>query len=450
MRFSWFLSAGLAMFATAIVSPPSSLAQGTQKPLVVVITVDGFPARALENPRLPMPHLRELIRHGVSAKGMIPINPSVTWPNHTTLITGVNASEHHVMANGLIVFPHGNGAPKVKPWVDKDHLVHAETLYDAAAQKGMTTGQVDWVAIYGAKNVRWQFGEKPNPQGPIPQELVRDGALTKDQLEHFGEATPAWHDQIWTDAAVDILEHHTPSLMLIHLLETDSIQHQYGAMSTAAYAAYAYADDCIGRIEDAVKSAGAWGRTTFFIMSDHGFTTYSHTIRPNAQLRLDGFITGSGDAATGKVWTQAEGGAAEVFILDDASRAAITETLKRQFAAIPGVEGVYTNSQAQSMGIPALGTTSQAPDLYLTAAPGYAFSGEAQGAVSADIDPARGTHGYDNRDPEMQALFVASGAHIRPGITLPVFPNLRVAPTIAKVLGVTLPAAKQPPLDILR
>jgi len=51
--------------------------------------------------------------------------------------------------------------------VDKDKLVNARTLYDAAAEKGLTTGQVDWVAIYGARGVQWQFEEKPNANGEI-------------------------------------------------------------------------------------------------------------------------------------------------------------------------------------------------------------------------------------------------------------------------------------------
>ena len=430
--------------------PIVSLAQGgLAQPLVVVITVDGFPARALDDPRLPMPNLRELIRNGAYSKGMIPISPRVPWPNHPTLITGVDASEHKVMANGLITFPEDGTAPQVVQWIDKDVLVHARTLYDAAAEKGLTAGQVDWVAIYNAKNVPWHFAEKPDPASVIAQDLVHQGALTQDELEHFGDATPAWHDEIWTDAAVDILEHHTPNLLLFHLLETDSIQHQYGPLTPAAFAAYAYADDCIGRVLAAIRSIGAMDHTTFFILSDHGFSTYTHVIRPNALLRQDGLIEGAGRQATGKVWTQAEGGAAEIFIRDDANRAALTAKLQKQFASLPGVQQAYTNAQAQSLGIPALGTTSQAPDLYVTAASGYAFEGGVDGEVSSDVSP-RGTHGYDNRDPEMQALFVASGAHIQAGVTLPVFSNLQVAPTIAHVLGVKLPAAKQPPLDIFR
>jgi len=124
--------------------------------------------------------------------------------------------------------------------------------------------------------------------------------------------------------------------------------------------------------------------------------------------------------------------------------------LKAAFTAIAGIDGVYTNEEARSLGIPATADTDQAPDLYLTAREGYAFDDRLDGLLASDT-PLHGQHGYNNTDPNMQALFVVSGAHIRGGVMLDTIPNLRVAPTIAKILNVSLPAAKQPPLDeILR
>lgn len=154
---------------------------------MIVITIDGLPARALKDPRLSMPTLRSLAVEGAVDGGMVPINPTVTWPNHTALITGVDARQHYVMANGLVVFPDDGSAPVIKPWVDKEKLVHARTLYEAAADKGLTSGQVDWVAIYGAKGVRWEFGEKSDSHDEISQELIANGTVTNEQIEQFGE-----------------------------------------------------------------------------------------------------------------------------------------------------------------------------------------------------------------------------------------------------------------------
>jgi predicted AlkP superfamily pyrophosphatase or phosphodiesterase len=419
----------------------------THGPIVVLITIDGFPARALDDPRLPMPTLRKLQAEGAYARAMQPINPAVTWPNHTTLITGVTAAEHHVMANGLITLPADGGEVQVKPWTPKEQLVHATTLYDVLAEHGMSTGQVDWVAIYGAKNVRWAFAEQPDINSPIAQDLIAQGEVTPEQVTGFLDSgSAAWRDQVWTDAAIDILTRHTPNLLLFHLLQTDTLQHEYGALSPAGYAALAYADSRIARLIDAARRAGILDRITFVIASDHGFTNYTHVIRPNAALVQQGLLTMRNGSYHGDAWVLAEGGEASLFIRDPSKRATLIPKLKAWFETQPGIAAVYTANEMQKLGLPSPASTDQAPQLYLIPKPGYAFMDGTEPPFVKDIDPARGAHGYLNTDPDMQALFIASGAGIRKGTKLDRISNLRVAPTIAKILGVSLPAAQQAPL----
>ena len=75
----------LACLASALAQP-----MGDRNRHVVVISLDGFPASVLRDPKLPYPVLRKLIREGAVAEGMKPVNPAVTWPNHTAMVTGVN------------------------------------------------------------------------------------------------------------------------------------------------------------------------------------------------------------------------------------------------------------------------------------------------------------------------------------------------------------------------
>src|SRR3954454_21578343 len=146
MRHGIVTLAALAALAVASLRPALAQQTPAQQRMVVVISLDGFPAYALEDPKLPMPTLRRLIHEGVTAR-MHTINPTVTWPNHTTLVTGVRADEHGLLVNGSLV-PTGAWPPvKVDPKVDKEKMVHVPTVYDAAHQAGLTTAQVDWVAI---------------------------------------------------------------------------------------------------------------------------------------------------------------------------------------------------------------------------------------------------------------------------------------------------------------
>src|SRR5215469_1893847 len=142
---------------------PSFLFAQQKNRTVVLISLDGFPAYALNDPRLPIPTLRQVMAEGAVVGSMRPINPTVTWPNHTAMVTGVNAAKHQVLFNGKVVRA-ADDSRKIEPWLPKDQMVRSPTVYDIAFDAGLTTAQVDWVAIYGAKTVHWEFPENPDPK----------------------------------------------------------------------------------------------------------------------------------------------------------------------------------------------------------------------------------------------------------------------------------------------
>ena len=147
---------------------------------VVVISIDGFPASILRDPNLPFSTLRRMAREGASAEGMLPVNPTVTWPNHTAIISGVNVASHGVIYNGLPVRPGPGKALKVEPWVPKTELVQARTVYDAAHDAGLTTAEVDWVAIYQPPTITWSFPEQPSLDGKVEKEMLAGAAVTPE------------------------------------------------------------------------------------------------------------------------------------------------------------------------------------------------------------------------------------------------------------------------------
>ena len=89
-----------------------------QRGKVVLISLDGFPANALEDPKSPIPTLRKLIAGGTGGP-MTGINPTITWPNHTTMVTGVTADVHGLLLNGAIVHTGSWPPVKVDSTVDK-------------------------------------------------------------------------------------------------------------------------------------------------------------------------------------------------------------------------------------------------------------------------------------------------------------------------------------------
>ena len=420
---------------------------------VIVVSLDGFPAYMLQDPHLPLPVLRRLIREGGVADGMKPVNPAVTWPNHTAMVTGVNAARHGVIYNGLPV-REGDGKPiRVEPWIDQTTLVQAKTVYQAAHDAGLTTAEVDWVAIYRSAAVNWSFAEQPRADGPVEKEMIQQGLISQDDILSFGKAPITWRDDLWTRAAAYILEHHRPNLLLMHLLTTDSVQHQYGARSLAAQTALILADRQLQRILDAVERAGIQKQTTLLVVSDHGFKTNQHVIKPNALLREKGLLKGEENQIDCDAWVVAEGGTAMVYVTREARREATLRVLKEAFSSVRGITKVILPDEYEQYGYPKVVPQGRMSDMVLVAQPGYAFAASTTGEVVSDVAAGStpGNHGYLNSDPDMNEILVAWGAGIRPGSHTGLVPNIDVASTIAHLLHVDLPDSQgHPLLDLLQ
>jgi predicted AlkP superfamily pyrophosphatase or phosphodiesterase len=401
------------------------LAQG---PKIVVISLDAFGAESLHDPHLPVPMLHELMKAGAYAVSMRPINPTVTWPNHTSMVTGVDASKHHVVVNGLIVNQREDTPPRIDPNAPKSKLVAVPTVYDAAHKAGLTTAEVDWVAIEKADGITWRFAERPDPDGLIEGELMKDGVISRDDLVHFGRPSQAWRDRIYTEAAADIIRKHHPDLMLFHLLALDSIEHETGFGNNSGRNTIAFLDDRVKEIVDAVREAGDLEQTTFLIVSDHGQQSVHKQLHANVLLKQAGL---QGGGVTNPVFCISEGGFALVY--QKHATAKSVAALKVVFAGKPGVRAALAPGEAAKDGWPVPATTDQAADLLLYAANGYEFSeGDAREFVTDTKEV--GAHGYPNTEPLMQAIFIASGAGIVAKGEIPAFENVDVAPTIARLL----------------
>ncbi|HYP13096.1 MAG TPA: alkaline phosphatase family protein, partial [Bryobacteraceae bacterium] len=180
-------------------------------------------------------------------------------------------------------------------------------------------------------------------------------------------------------------------------------------------------------------------RTTFFIVSDHGFKAYTKQIRPAAALAAAGLAEST--------FVLSEGGTAYLYL--DRARAA--ELAPKARAALQGVEGIDRIIGPEGFAALGLAQPEDEPQMYhllLTAKDDYSFSGATGGPVTAAMPQRAGSHGYLASDPDMDAIFIASGFGVRPGVKLDKVSNLDVAPTIANLLGVSLPSAIAKPIRL--
>jgi predicted AlkP superfamily pyrophosphatase or phosphodiesterase len=430
----------LIAFVLCMLFPALAIAQGQPHDrMVVVISLDGFPAYYLEDRSLPIPTLRALIGAGVSAR-MTTVNPTVTWPNHTTLVTGVHPDEHGLLVNGALV-PTDRWPPvKIEPMMDKARMVHARTVYDAAHDAGLTTAQVDWVAINHAPSITWAFTEWADPAGTVEREMIGKGLIGASDVEGFTKLNILYRDQVWTKAAVHLIRAHKPNLLLVHFLSLDSVHHRYGPKVLAATSAVAFLDSCVAQIIAAIRESGMQDHTSIFVVSDHGFKAYTKEVHPSVALDAAGLA--------GKTYVLNEGGSAIVYF----AKVQRDDTLNRAVKALEAVEGIdriIGHDGFAALGLPLPEHDPQMGDLFLTAKSGYSFAGAAGGPVTATATQIGGSHGYISNDPDMDAIFIASGYGISGGAKLDRIANIDVAPTLAKLLDVELPSAKGKVIPIL-
>jgi predicted AlkP superfamily pyrophosphatase or phosphodiesterase len=410
--------------------------------VVILITIDGFPAWLWHDPALPVPTLRRLAAEGAAADSMEVVNPSITWICHTTLVTGVGPIRHGVLFNGLLVRQGPTREPIIEPWHDKSELVRVPTVYDIAHKAGLKTAQVDWVAILNSGTIDHEFLELPKPTGEIEQELIAKGLLTENDIRNFVKGkSPAWRDMIWNQAAIDILAAHKPNFLLMHYLNTDALNHADGPGSMASYAAYALVDYQIRDLLASLEAAGLKDKATVIITTDHGFKKVKTGIWPNVALKKAGLIEAAG-ASVKKcdAYVVVEGGLAFAYVTDPAKRDTVLPKLREICAGLEGVDKVIDGADAHTIDIPTPAQNQGTGDLILVAKPGYAFQAKLDGdATTGDPRNYYGTHGYLASDPELDGVFIAWGYGIKPGSTLGKIRNRDVAPTVAELLGISLP-----------
>jgi len=244
-----------------------ALSSYAKQPLTVV-SVDGLDNRYLadaDRMGLKIPHLRRLMREGQVAKGVVGVVPTVTWPSHTTLITGVDPVVHGIL---------GNQRPKAEggDYYWSVSLLKVPTLLDAAHQAGLKTATITWPVTVDAP-VDWNLPEYFHKRrgGSMDLRSIESKSKPADLVEKIAAAYPSFAQE-WMDdrtrtlATIYLLRNEHPDLLLVHLVDLDSEEHDDAPFSREAKAILERTDELIGQIQAALPAEGALA-----VVSDHGF-----------------------------------------------------------------------------------------------------------------------------------------------------------------------------------
>jgi predicted AlkP superfamily pyrophosphatase or phosphodiesterase len=409
---------------------------------------------------LRVPFLRSMMRDGVYASGVIGVWPTVTYPSHTTLITGVTPAEHGIYANALFdPMRESDGA-----WYWYAEQTRVPTLWQAAHAAGLRTASIGWPASVNAPGVDflipeyWRGDHPGATASPSDRHLIaalsRPDGLLDEMEKRLGpymmayEATVAG-DEIKTRYSIDILRMHKPSFMTLHLNSLDQTEHEHGPFSPEANKTLEAIDGMIARLAEAAR--GMDPSTVILVVSDHGFVQLTHHVNlaiPFLKARLIE-TSGEGDdrSITGwkaQLWTA--GGMTAVMLHDpkDKHAAQQVDDLLHKLAADPnnGIAAVLDHNEIQKRG----GFPDAA--FLVVFKPGYYAGDEESGDLVTPIQNPLGGHGYSPEFAEMRASFFLAGPGIAQHRDLGLIDMRQIAPTVAAILKVAFPSAKAAALDV--
>lgn len=372
-----------------LVAAPAAAAD---KPLVILVSMDGFRADYLD--RGITPNLSRLAAEG--ARGAVrPSFPSKTYPNHYTLVTGLRP-DHHGLVDNVMVDPLIPGVTftlsdrtTVKDprwWND------ATPLWVTAERQGVVSASIYWpgseTAIQGAQPTYWlTFDQEVTAEARVDQVL-------------------AW---------LDLPQDKRPGFISLYFDETDTAGHHDGPDSVALNAAVAHTDAAIGRLTAGLAARGL--AADLVITADHGMAPVS----AERAIYIEDILP---EAAARRVAM----GAFMTVVPTPGREAEVAAALLRR----------HDHMTCWRKGeIPAryhFGTHRRIPPIFCLPRTGWEITTRA-GVAKAPIKG--GAHGYDPHAPEMAAVFVAHGPHIRRGVRLRTTDNVDVYPLVARLLGVT-------------
>jgi hypothetical protein len=269
MRMRIFVLAGFVLVAL-VTGRPAAAAElastagpaATPPPVrhVVVVSIDGMSPAAYLDPDgagLAVPNLRRLVREGAAARGLVGVLPSVTYPSHTTLVTGVPPREHGILSN-RIFDPEGtaNGA-----WYWYAEEIRVPTLWSAAKAAGLSVGAISWPVTVGAPidflvPEIWRSGSSNPADLGLLRALATPGLVQAVERRLGRPLSWPMADADRTELALHILRTARPNLLLLHLAEHDHFQHEDGPGSAAAKAALERDDHELGRVRAALAELG--------------------------------------------------------------------------------------------------------------------------------------------------------------------------------------------------
>ena len=416
---------------------------------VLVISVDGMGSDYYVSPPpgLDIPNILRLMHEGSFAEGVTGVYPALTYPSHTTMVTGRMPAEHGIYTN--LSSRQAGMNPEDWFWFAKS--IRTPALWDETRAHHLTSASVAWPVTAGAP-IDWDVPEIWNPNKPAAPEpfyvarfmnpwVTLEVALTLGLPPGSSE-----DDENRTRIADEFLIHHHPSLTLVHLEALDLAQHAHGPGSAPAIAALNRDDVHIGEMLLALRQAGLESSTDVFAVSDHGFLPVLREMHPNLLLAGAGLlrVDARGRVTGGRIATVVNDGSFFVYWPQGEDFTAQVDA-----ALKPLRDHGLIFAEFDRQALARMGADPEAR-LAFEAADGVRFVSEATAPLVTELKFPNGDHGYLPTRPGLQSSFIACGPDIRAGVDLHQITLTEIGPTLLEALGIRDPEfGDRPPLGTI-
>ena len=397
---------------------------------VILVSIDGFRPNFYMEDKWPTPNLKLLAGNGVKAEGLRPVVPSVTLPDHTTMITGALPAKHGVYHNANFSFDGWRGNRSTDA-----STITSPTIWEAVKNNGGTVAALRWPVSINAP-VDYNFPSASYVEGIYPQSLVKEleenvtGKFT--DTERHSDFDYYHADLQAADVAAYLIKQYQPNLITIHFSSTDHFQHEQGREGDKVNKAIAVADVCVGQLIEATKAAGIFDETVFVVVGDHGFENRHTQLAWNSLLIKEGFASSEPDRGD---WKAAF---IDQFLVlrdknDSETLNQIRELIENQPPKIRRLYRIVEREELDEYGVD--------PNAVLAIQPveGVVCTSRYNQPDLVQSTPG-GSHGLIPDRHNLYAGFIAAGPGLRKGLIMPTLRMEDVAPHITYLLGVDFDA----------
>ena len=382
-----------------------------------------------------LPFFKKCINQGTWIRRFKSIYPTLTYPIHSTVVSGRYPTSHGI-DNNLKLEPE----KQKMDWYWDEVELKGDSIFRAAKRKNLKVAAFRWPAT-GFGDISFNLPEAWSFDGEyLKDHLMRKGSsdFILELEEKFGEftaeSTQDEKDEYISKAAAYTFEKYQPDITFMHLVDVDHIKHRYGAKHFGINRGIERLDKRLDELFENISKIRPLDEINIMFMSDHSQIDTSVGIRLNKMLEEMNLLIPNPDGTTNdyEAYFLTCGGSAALYLKNPADKELIEKIENRILELeIEGIDRIFSEQEIKNMG------ASSRAVLWVEAKEGFAFEATAIGEIISEenVVNVAGNHGFLPEKEGNLAMGIFVGPAFHKGKIIEMEELIRFAPTVDKILN---------------